>query len=269
MPEIKNVTLPEDNFPTKWQTVIFRNYGYVSLCKLAKTLDCSEETIVLEAERLGLLDITYESEWEKSGYITTIRNNWYLLPYEQILSLLNITEERLAFILEKDDFLAIKLGGFKPACEFVHYQPLNLLQIAQTKELAKTIKAHHKPFEIKPFDFFPNSLTARKENDIVHDNTRIVHGYLSPCGDPFAMDSSEYLPEALLQNYQLQGVNGVWLHGVLSALSPYPFDLTLCEGYEERRKNLKNLIARCKAHGLKVYLYFNEPRALPKEKIFV
>lgn len=267
LPEIRNITMPVDNFPAKWQAVIFRNYGYVSLDKIAKTLACSEETVTAEAARLGIENAVYDSEWEKNGYITTIRNNWYLLPYEQILSLLGISEQRLAFILEKDDFLAVKLGNFKPACEPVRYEPLTSAQIAQTEEIAKTVKKYRKPFSVKPFDFFPNALPTDNINADTRKNTRIVHGYLSPCGDPFAVDSAEYLPETLLQSYQAQGVSGVWLHGVLSALSPYPFDSSLCEGYELRRKNLKGLIARCKAHGLKVYLYFNEPRALPKEKI--
>ena len=29
LPEIKNVKMPENVFPTKWQTVIFRNYGLI------------------------------------------------------------------------------------------------------------------------------------------------------------------------------------------------------------------------------------------------
>ena len=46
LPEIKSVKLNIQNFPTKWQTVIFRNYDYVSLDKIAKVLGCSEKTVV-------------------------------------------------------------------------------------------------------------------------------------------------------------------------------------------------------------------------------
>ena len=76
LPELKIINLPVDNFPTKWQAVIFRNYGYVSLDKLALTLECEEETVKAEACRLGLENVVHDSVWEKNGYITTIRNNW-------------------------------------------------------------------------------------------------------------------------------------------------------------------------------------------------
>ena len=116
LPEIKSVKLDNQNFPTKWQTVIFRNYGYVSINKIAKVLACDETTIIYEAERLGLYNVKYNRLWEEKGYITIIRNNWYLLSYAQLLELLGITEDRLEYILEHDDFLSVKLGGFKPEC---------------------------------------------------------------------------------------------------------------------------------------------------------
>jgi hypothetical protein len=51
------------------------------------------------------------------GYITLIRRNWHLSPYDQLLELVEMTPERLAFALREDDFLWIKLGGLKPKCE--------------------------------------------------------------------------------------------------------------------------------------------------------
>ena len=77
--------------------------------------------MVYETERLGLHDTIYDWVWEEKGCITIIRNNWYLLPYAQLLKLLGITEERLEYILENDDFLSVKLVGFKPKCEEVRY----------------------------------------------------------------------------------------------------------------------------------------------------
>ena len=38
-------------------------------------------------------------------------------------------------------------------------------------------------------------------------------------------------------------------------------------GYERRRQELKRLVMRCEKFGIKIYLYFNEPRALPEDKI--
>ena len=48
-------------------------------------------------------------------YITVIRQNWHLLPNEQIITLLGWTPDRFEFTLREDDFLDHKLGP-KPDC---------------------------------------------------------------------------------------------------------------------------------------------------------
>ena len=262
LPLVKKAKLPKNVFPTAWQSVIFRNYGLVSVDKIAKTLSCSEETVVREAERLGLVGVEYDSAWEERGYITIVRNNWFLLPYSQLLTLLEINEDRLQFILEKEDFLWVKLGGFKPECAEVQYSPLSSAEEAKTKEIADTVRAYIGQ-GVKAFSFFKEK-TQTREQEIAIKGTRILHGYLVPCGDVFKEDDRVYLPDSLLEEYQSKGVNGLFFHGLLSALSPYPFDESLSEGYEARREKLNGLIARCKRYGIKVYLYLNEPRELPQ-----
>jgi hypothetical protein len=265
LPKIQRVKMPENIFPTKWQTVIFRNYGLVSLDKIAKVLSCDEQTVLQEAKRLGLQGVEYDKNWEARGYITLIRNNWFLLCYEQLLELLGITEETLAFYLEKEDFLSVKLGNFKPECERVQYTPLTKDEAEKTMLIADMVRSYMRLDRAKPFDFFTQKATNTAAAEC--SGKRIVHGYLSPCGDVFTQNSEEYLSDALLREYARQGVNGVWLHGMLSTLSPYPFDEAFSAGYQERRAEMKRLIARLKEHGIKLYLYINEPRALPMQKL--
>ena len=54
LPLVKRVKLPENNFPTTWQTVIFRNYGFVSIDKIASVLRCEKSVVLDEAKRLGV-----------------------------------------------------------------------------------------------------------------------------------------------------------------------------------------------------------------------
>ena len=265
LPEVKKVKLPIDNFPTKWQTVIFRNYGYVSTNKIASVLGCNEAVIKREAERMGLCKVEYNGIWEKKGYITIIRNNWFLLPYEQLTKLLGITEEKLAFYLEKEDFLAVKLGGFKPECELIQYAPLTKEEKEKTAFIADMVRPYIKKGLVKPFQFFFAD-KLEKGKIVASDGMKIVHGYLTPCGDVFMEDNTKYLPDSLLQAYAKQGINGLWFHGVLSALSPYPFNLSASENYQARRAELQKLIVRCKSYGIKVYLYVNEPRDLAEKE---
>ena len=60
------------------------------------------------------------------------------------------------------------------------------------------------------------------------------------------------------------GVNGVWLHVVLRDLAPggaaFP---EFGAGHEQRLANLRAIVARAKKYGIGVYLYLNEPRAMP------
>lgn len=261
LPIIKKVKLPTLTMPTAWQTVIFRNYGYVPTERIADALGCDEQTVHTEAARLGIVDHGYQERFAHSGHITTIRNNWYLLPYEQILILLDTDEQTLDFILEKEDFLGEKLGAHKPECERVTYSPLTEEQIKECERVATLCSKYAAPAASAPFSFFEDAY--KKDTAIEADGARILHGYLSPCHDAFATDNSDTLPDELLDMYQKTGVTGVWLHGVLSELSPYPFAPERSFGYEKRRANMKALIERCKKYGISLYLYLNEPRALP------
>jgi hypothetical protein len=261
LPEVKRVKLQTLTLPTVWQTVIFRNYGYVRTERIAKTLGCDEKTICAEAKKLGLPDDDFTAEFEKRGYLTIIRNNWHLLPYPQLLTLLGFTEEKLSYVLEKDDFLGVKLGNFKPDCPPVSYAPLTDEEMQKTAVIADMVASYCDKTG-KPFVFFPQKTDL--SGCVIAQGKRIVHGYLSPCSDVFATDNSDTLPDELLAQYQAVGVNGIWLHGLLSELSYYPFAPTLSNGYQQRRENLNKLIARCKKYGVGVYLYLNEPRALPE-----
>jgi hypothetical protein len=91
-----------------------------------------------------------------------------------------------------------------------------------------------------------------------------LYSYFGSFGDPLAGAGLDPYPEGLLARLAEQGVNGVWLHVVLRQLAPggdaFP---EFGAGHEARLKNLAALAARAKKHGIKIYLYMNEPRAMP------
>ena len=265
LPAVKTMKLQEEVFPCTWQTVIFRNYGFVSNASIARVLRCDEATVKKEAQRLGLKNVHYEKTWLEKGYITVIRNNWFLLPYEQIQQLIGFSEEKLAFVLKEEDFLSVKLGGVKPDCPTVTYQPLTAEQIAQTERLVGSIKSYIRNSKAKPFDFFKGTKTPTTQTKKT-DGVRMLHGYLTSCGDVFAEDGRTHLSDQLLKRYQSVGVNALFIHGQLSKLAEYPFDKSLSEGYQMRRNNLKELVKRADKYGIKIILYINEPRAIKTEK---
>ena len=261
LPVVKKINELPIFTPTKWQTVLLRNYGIVSSVKLAQILRTDEETIYAEAKRLGIEKIAYSEKWLECGYITIIRNNWHLLPYSQLMQLLNMSEETLAYNLREDDFLSYKLGDFKPYCEEVFYNPLTETEIKKTEEISKIIKDNFIEDYTSPFLFGYEKPLTFYSGDTNDKFEKIVYAYSAMYGDTFLNDG-EIVPDLLLKKLSQTGVNGIWFQGVLSKLSPYPFVKGVSAGYEKRRENLRRLIKQCEAYGIKVYLYFNEPRGL-------
>ena len=91
---------------------------------LAKILETSVDNVNALAASIGLPSAaTISPEMRTRSYIALIRRNCHLLPYDQLLELLEMTPERLAFALREDDFLWVKLGSLKPKCEPLHYHP--------------------------------------------------------------------------------------------------------------------------------------------------
>ena len=140
---IKRMTLPENNFPTVWQTVIFRNYGFVETERIAKTLQTDVATIDAEAKRLGISKFNTITDFDDNGYITIIRNNWFLLPYDQLCTLTGFSMDKLEFVLKEEDFLWVKLAHFKPQCKPVKYKPLSQTAIRKTERIAKIVSKYY------------------------------------------------------------------------------------------------------------------------------
>ena len=112
------------HFPDRVHEFVWRNWNAVEPAKLAKILGAPTREIVTLASAMGLpREAVVPPEMRERGYVTLIRRNWHLLPYEQLLDLLEMTPERLAVTLREDDFLWVKLGQLKPKCEPLRYHP--------------------------------------------------------------------------------------------------------------------------------------------------
>ena len=92
---------------------------------------------------------------------------------------------------------------------------------------------------------------------------RFCYSYFALYGDPLLDAHADPYPEAYLQQLHDSGVDGVWLQGVLQKLAPFPWDMKQSDHYKERLDHLRALVARAKRHGIGVFLYLNEPRAMP------
>ena len=167
---IKGKNIEFEFFPTKMQALIFRSWEMVPAEKLAKLLKTSSENVKKLAFEMGLKEQKYTDEWLLKGYITIIKAVWHLLPYSQILELLDWTEERLAYVLKEDDFLDIKLGEFKPDCEELFYRELTPEEKLKTQKIKASIEKSGIDFnsdEAVPFNFFEYKNNDIKQSEIL------------------------------------------------------------------------------------------------------
>ncbi|MCZ2078443.1 MAG: hypothetical protein LC130_26015, partial [Bryobacterales bacterium] len=110
-------------FPDRVHEFVFRNWTAVAPGKLAQVLGCSVKEIQSLAESMGLSPaVTVPREVADRSYTTIIKRNWHILPLKQLEQLVDMTSERVQFVLREDDMLWYKLGLLKPRCEPIAYR---------------------------------------------------------------------------------------------------------------------------------------------------
>ena len=262
-------------FPDRMSAYVWRNWGLVERERLAEVVGAKVDDLAAMAAEMGL-DPAQAAlpEWKTKGYITVLRRNWHLLPYGQLLTLLGKTRDELYFSLMEDDFLWVKLGRVKPKCEELKW---NAEAAAKTSAARMRIAAILREEGLDPsapeeprFSFIRDistpdpSFKMPKAEDSPFD-FRVIFSYFADYGDPLADPEVGSFPEGLLQKLAAKGINAVWLHTVLRMLAKDPKYPEFGEGSENRIANLRKLVERCGKYGIKVFLYMNEPRAMPAE----
>jgi hypothetical protein len=268
---IANPALPLSHFPDNLHAFLWRNWGLVSTERLSKVLKTSPEEIRKLASVIGLpAPKPVTSDQEQRSYLTVIRRNWHLLPREQMLELLDWTDEKLTFTLQEDDFFYIKLGSVKPECEPVQFRASTEAVKEREKWLSKVISEEFRdglPQHSQPLFQFVTDLSKAPENAGKQSPSgfapRFGYAYFALFGDPLLQPDIDPYPDGYLAQMAASGMDGTWMHIVLSKLTPFPWDPALSEHWEQRLENLGKLVAKAKKHGIGIYLYLNEPRFMP------
>ncbi|MDP6060752.1 MAG: hypothetical protein QGH33_17735, partial [Pirellulaceae bacterium] len=263
------------HFPDRLHAFVWRNWQAVALQRLATVLGTSVQNVAALGASMGLpTPQPFAHQDIARGYITILRRNWHLLPYAQLLQLVDMSAEQLAQSLKEDDFLWIKLGQLKPRCEPLRYAAPGTAARERSAQIKKVVQRYvgdqiHVPIETR-FEFIRRlSEPMAAEPEVVRqDNSlfavRFIYSYFAMYGDPLMTPQFDPYPDGLLQRLAHVGVNGVWLHVVLRDLAPggdaFPEFGT---DHETRLATLSRLVERAGRHGVAVYLYLNEPRAMP------
>lgn len=268
--------IEDPHFPHRQYTFVWRNWSVVDKARLAEVLNTSVANVEDIATSMGLPRTQrIEKEWATPrGYITVVRRNWHILPYEQLLQLLGMSREELKFRLVEDDFLFDKLGKVKPLCDPLHYtEPTDEMR-ARAREIAKEIKVFGKSgflTEEPRFEFMRRfevlkTTSATKNSSQNGFDLKIAFPYFSDFGDPLLDKEMGAYPEEMFRQLAEVGVNGIWLHTVLRTLvepddKGFPGD----EAAKERIAGLQRLVNRAAKYGVRIFLYMNEPRSMDPE----
>lgn len=256
------------HFPHPVYAFIWRNWTLVPINRISEVLNTDAAEVLDEAKKLGLSNPPPISEEQfNRSYLTVIRRNWHLLPEEQLLILLGWTKEQLEFTLVEDDFFYVKLGNLKPECaplslnDFKKVDPKKLDWFRQTirQEFPDGLPTQQEPY----FAFVKQLSQPPKQQPIPTKsgfNPRFGYAYFALFGDPLLETSIDPYPDGYLDRMVDSGMDGTWMHIVLSKLTPFPWEPSLSEHWETRLKNLKALVEKTAKKGIGIYLYLNEPR---------
>ena len=270
------VALDTPHFPDRLHALVWRNWQLVEPSRIAQVVDTSVGNIEAIATSMGLPPAGPNPMLtRRRGYITIFRRNWHLLPYDQLLQLLDLSADELALSLTSYDSLFMKLGNLKPQCPPLRYsEPSAAAQkrAAEIKRLVQQQFGDQLSQPAEPRFHFVEQLarlddqqtTGAATTDRSEQGLRLICSYFGSFGDPLSDSATNPYQDGLLARLADMGVNGVWLHVVLRKLAPgQPHFPELGDGHERRLANLRRLVQQTQKHGIRVYLYMNEPRAMP------
>src|SRR5689334_18699439 len=92
--------LETPHFPSRLHAFVWRNWNLVETARLANVLETAPENVRSLATSMGLpAEEPVPNYYRARLYLSIIRRNWHLLPYDQLLTLLDMTPEQLGQIL--------------------------------------------------------------------------------------------------------------------------------------------------------------------------
>jgi hypothetical protein len=133
--------LAEPHFPSRLHQFVWRNWELVNLDRAAAVVKCTPQQLRVLGESMGLPPKPkLSNEQLRRIYVSVIRQNWHLLPFEQLMALLGWTREKLDFTLKEDDFLDVKLGP-KPECAPVAYHDPTPEERKRAAEMQRAVRS--------------------------------------------------------------------------------------------------------------------------------
>ena len=133
--------IPEPHFPDRLHLFIWRNWELTNADRMAKVLGTTPDKVLEIGASMGLPpkpNLTQDQL--RRLYITIIRENWHVLPDDQLIELLGWNSRQYDYTLKEDDFLWMKLGLVKPRCERLRYEEPTAAARQRTAEIKRLVR---------------------------------------------------------------------------------------------------------------------------------
>mgnify|MGYP007001745948 FL=1 len=234
--------VPLLHFPDRLHAYVWRNWTLVPVDRMATAIGAKPGELLAVGAVMGLSEppsIT-EDQWRRS-YITVLRRNWQLLPYDQLLELLGWTPEQMDYVLREGDGLFWWFGQYKPRLDPLRYAPPTEAATARAADIARITRetfpqglhtAEEPLFAfVKELTQTPPPETATQPDSLF--SPRFCFSYFGAFRDPFVEGADPY-PDGYLARLAAAGINGVWLHEPLYKVASFPWDPSLSAGREQR-----------------------------------
>jgi hypothetical protein len=133
--------VPELHFPDRLHTFVWRNWELANADRMAKVVGTTPEKVLAIGASMGLPTKPHLTEDQlRRIYITVIRQNWHVLPDDQLMELLGWDPQHYEYTLKEDDFLWIKLGLLKPRCGRLRYEEPSAATRRRAAEIKRQVR---------------------------------------------------------------------------------------------------------------------------------
>ncbi len=247
---------------------LLRTNGLVGIDRIAAFLGESETSVRQRLNDLGLPEIDV-LEMERA-FPVIMRRIHDILSEDDTAKLLDMPVDEIRKIALDMDFLDVKLGK-KPDCippidvNAPGASEVNAAFYDFSKSYFDDFQSWEDPFSfLKQFTNIEPDTYARPEGAVNSClETRMMYSYTGTHGD-FLLSGEDFYSEGILSRLRNRGVNGGWMPVLLRDMAPSNIFPEFGEGYEVRLENLRKQVEKAARYGIKIYLYFNEPRFMPE-----
>ncbi len=248
------------------QQLLIRTHGLVSDTRLADYLEISEDELDSLREPLALPEM--EMEQPDRAFPIVMRRLHDLIPEQQIAYLLDLSLEECRQMALDMDFLDVKLGARPDAYPQITLDDAGLDEAAESFvsgccDQLRLIQNGERPFAfLKELSIEEPMPTPAPVSDSCLD-FRMMHSYTGSHGD-FLLHGDEFYNAGILSRMRNRGVNAGWMPALLRDMAPTEIFPEFGHGHETRIANLRLQVAKAAQYGIKLFLYFNEPRFMPE-----